>query len=93
MRRIWNAADLKALMPEITDGEAADLLARLNKPTTPISERWNDETAGMVRTLKAPPLPLGQDGLTAAERTVNAFADAQGLPIPFPPHPEPSGEK
>ena len=71
--------DIRSLAPGLSTEDIAKALAILNR--RPVATR----DAGNVVKALTEPLKRDRDGLTAAMRTVNAFADERGLPIPFPP--------
>ncbi|MBL0142652.1 MAG: hypothetical protein IPP91_11265 [Betaproteobacteria bacterium] len=84
MKRKWTEQELRAVRPGLTGVEIADLLLRVNRPSTPYANRMDADDPGLVNCILNPP-PRDKDGLTSAMRKVNAFADQRGLPIPFPP--------
>ncbi len=80
----FTAQDVLAVEPAATPEQVEQALSWLNQEPIPMAERWAEENDSIVRTMFSPP-PQDRDGLTAAMRVVNAFAEARGFPIPFPP--------
>lgn len=82
--RKFTADEVRAFDPSLSAAEVAETVALLNEPPVSMRERWAAEEDDLARAMLDPP-KIGRDGLTEAQRRVNAFADDLGLPIPFPP--------
>ena len=82
MRKTYTAQDVLAVSPGLSPADVERALGMLNTPPSTLGERLAVES----EWFGAKPLQIDADGLTAPMREVNAFADAQGLPVPFPPN-------
>lgn len=78
--------DVLLLDPSLDPEKVRRALDELQKPPLSADEIYARDDPGFIAAMLNPPA-LDRDGLTAPQREVNAFADARGLPIPFPPHP------
>lgn len=82
--RKFTAAEVLAAEPDLTPEEVAEVVQVLNEEPVPMFVRWALEDDDLARSTLNPP-KIGPDGLTGVMRSVNEWAEAQGLPIPFPP--------
>lgn len=74
-------ADLRRHSPDASEADLARALEIVNAEPLSLEKRWEADDESRTAALA----PRDRDGLTAAERQANAFADARGLAIPFPP--------
>lgn len=82
--RKFTAAVVLAAEPDLTPEEVEEVVQMLNEEPVPMRVRWEAEEDDLAESMANPP-KIGPDGLTKAMRLVNQWAEAQGLPIPFPP--------
>jgi hypothetical protein len=80
----YTPQDLLEIDPSLSPGEVRKALDILNAVPDTLQERWAAENDMIAETMFTP-LVRDRDGLTPTMREVNAFAEARGLPTPFPP--------
>ncbi len=76
--------DVLKLDPTLDRDEVQRALDELQRLPLTVDQMYERDDPGFIHALAHPP-SIDDHGLTDAMRVVNDFAEARGLPIPFPP--------
>lgn len=75
----YTVHDLRLKYPTFSEEALADAVKLLNGKPAAVRDIWAGEDQVGDR-----PQAMGPDGLTAAQRDLNTFAEENALPTPFP---------